>query len=345
MQISVATAKQTEVTVTMTKRSICRSRTSHCLIPIRVDCASADPILNNLRIVDTFLLDPQVWPIPLNRLKLDDSVEANAKYMAHTILSDSEVIGMGRTIRHFTGRLDFWTWSIWEQIYNQILPQLQSVAKEQYFNPSAFNRTRKKPKPSDAANSELQEDNADINRAPMNNGRGDLNVEKYSSSMNDAETIGNENAEGSTVKQEKNGDQKDYDARQKLSDDSNNNHLIPIKLRMSVHGVRIHDDFDWDSSVHLSPLEMAYSIGYDLNLPNETIQAIAIEIAEQIQKGRPSMGAKSPSDDESMLLDLQGDYGAPSPTVLSYATTAWTCDPKVHVNNVAHFLTQLKPRE
>ena len=68
------------------------------LIPIRIDACTED---GHVRIIETLLFDPNCWPIPLLPL-LHEAVERNIQELAHTIISDSEVLGMGRTVRHFT---------------------------------------------------------------------------------------------------------------------------------------------------------------------------------------------------------------------------------------------------
>jgi len=59
---------------------------------------------------------------------------------------------------------------------------------------------------------------------------------------------------------------------------------IPIYLRMSVHGVRIHDDFEFDPAMAVlySPMDMARDLARDLNLGSEATLSICIEILEQI---------------------------------------------------------------
>jgi hypothetical protein len=101
----------------------CR-RVESTLIPIRVDVVSDDKMT---RIVDTLLLDPTCWPIPLYD-PLEESVEANISDLAHSILSDAEVQSMGRTVRHFTGRLDLWTARLQEKVEEQLRPQLWKIA-------------------------------------------------------------------------------------------------------------------------------------------------------------------------------------------------------------------------
>lgn len=92
---------------------------SSALIPLRIDVSSDD---KSIRIVDSFLFDPTCWPIPLS-VPLSVSVEENIRLMAYTILSEAETNGMGRTVRHFTGRLELWSQSLQDKIEAQLRPQ------------------------------------------------------------------------------------------------------------------------------------------------------------------------------------------------------------------------------
>ncbi len=97
-------------------------------IPIRVDVTLEDE--SKLRIVDTLLLDRTVLPLPLEPHRLEESLSGNALYMAKSILGDAEVIGMGRTVRHFTGRMDLWSWEMVEKIQKCIFEQLYAAFHE-----------------------------------------------------------------------------------------------------------------------------------------------------------------------------------------------------------------------
>jgi hypothetical protein len=98
--------------------------TSKCnLVPIRVDVTSSD----ELRIVETILMDPTCWPIPLSP-PWEDSLEKNIRHIAHQLLSDLEVQGMGRTVRHFTGRVDLWSAKLQTKIEDCLRPQLWYLA-------------------------------------------------------------------------------------------------------------------------------------------------------------------------------------------------------------------------
>jgi len=94
------------------------------IVPIRVDVISED---KTLRIVDTLLFDPTCWPVTLFQ-PIHVSMEENITQMAHTILSDAEVQGMGRTVRHFTGRLELWTPKLQKAVEDQLRPQLWKIA-------------------------------------------------------------------------------------------------------------------------------------------------------------------------------------------------------------------------
>lgn len=105
-------------------------------IPIRVDAWSPD---KSVRIVDTLLFDSSVWPLPLQYTSsstLSASLEANAQWLADTILSDAEVSGMGRTVRHFTARVDLWSHGLQRTIVDQIREQLWAILRGTHCKPS-----------------------------------------------------------------------------------------------------------------------------------------------------------------------------------------------------------------
>lgn len=83
-----------------------------------------------LRVVDTLLIDPTCWPISLCA-PLHETVERNITHLAHTVLSDAEVQGMSRTVRHFTGRVDIWTPQLQEKVEEQLRPQLWKIVNGQ----------------------------------------------------------------------------------------------------------------------------------------------------------------------------------------------------------------------
>jgi hypothetical protein len=93
------------------------------LVPLHVDACTDD---GHVRIIDTLLFDPSCWPIPLLP-PLHASVEHNVRELAHTIISDSEVYGMGRTVRHFTNRVDLWSPKLQELVEEQLRVQLWDI--------------------------------------------------------------------------------------------------------------------------------------------------------------------------------------------------------------------------
>jgi hypothetical protein len=105
------------------------------LIPVRIDVVSDD---KSIRIVDTLLLDPTCWPIPLYA-PLQESLERNVQELAHTILGEAEVQGMGRTVRHFTGRVDLWSPRFQAKIEAQLRPQLLTIVLNDDYLPKAPN--------------------------------------------------------------------------------------------------------------------------------------------------------------------------------------------------------------
>lgn len=170
----------------------------------------------NLRIVDTLLLDPLVFPIAINYNtvnSIDETINANAELLANTILADSEVIGMvSRTARHFTGRLDLWSWPFMKQIQEQIRVQLIAIVKGQYVNDQSITSLRsymnKKKNIDSNKRRKLNLDN--------NNEKEDQSQKHDISSTNAVEQI-------STTRSV-----------------TTNTELIPIKINILFAGIRIH---------------------------------------------------------------------------------------------------------
>jgi hypothetical protein len=98
------------------------------LIPIRVDACTED---GHVRIIDTLLFDPHCWPIPLLP-PLHEAVEQNVQELAHTLISDCEVLGMGRTVRHFTNRVDLWSPQLQELVEHQLRVQLWALVESHH---------------------------------------------------------------------------------------------------------------------------------------------------------------------------------------------------------------------
>jgi SNF5 / SMARCB1 / INI1 len=93
------------------------------LVPICIDVCTED---GHVRIIDTLILDSNCWPIPLVP-PLHESIEENVKELASTIIADAEVVGMGRTVRHFTNRVDLWSWELQELVEEQLRLQLWDI--------------------------------------------------------------------------------------------------------------------------------------------------------------------------------------------------------------------------
>jgi hypothetical protein len=198
------------------------------LVPIRIDVT-----FDEVRIVDTLLFDPSCWPIPLTQ-PLEQAVEENVQELAQSLLFDAEVYGMGRTVRHFTGRTDVWTRSLQQKVAEQLRPQLWAllVASCRPFK-----------------------------------GKKDM---------------------------------------------------VKIHLRLSINGVNINDDFQWDPNVpDQCPIAFATKLAEDLKLPEDAVPAIATAICEQ-------------------LCGIQVE-GTPKPT------SAFLIDVREQATNVAHVANLHRP--
>jgi len=147
-------------------------------------------------------------------LTSEDDFEKNIQELAHSLIADSEVIGMGRTVRHFTNRTELWSMSLQNKVADQIRPQFEAILQ------------RKK--------------------TPYR--------------------------------------------------------VVKIALRLSVHGVVIHDDFQWDTSIPMCPMEFSQSIADDLNLPSEAAIAISTSIVEQLH-GIPIDAGKLTTKTSATLVD------------------------------------------
>jgi len=178
------------------------------LVPIRVDAWSPD---KSARIVDTLLFDPSCWPVPLttttttttvssatskceneggdgsssasasctSRDRLLELVEDNARYMADQILSDAEVTGMGRTVRHFTNRIELISTttttssssgtSLRDAIADQIRTQLAEILAGRLRrggSTTRLRRTLKVPGIAPASKSDEEDDDTSSNKRP-----------------------------------------------------------------------------------------------------------------------------------------------------------------------------------
>lgn len=106
--------------------------------------------------------------------------------------------------------------------------------------------------------------------------------------------------------------------------------LIPIRIRLTAFGVRIHDDFYIDPALDTSPLLVAQSIAKDLNIQDDLVIALALDIAEQIHGISTSQHPILPAYDV--------EQGAKSSTEQKQITAAYKLEQKVHIANVAHLV-------
>jgi hypothetical protein len=78
--------------------------------------------------------------------------------------------------------------------------------------------------------------------------------------------------------------------------------MIPIHLRMSINGIAISDDFQWDTNVPQCPIAFAQMLAEDLNLPEEAVPAIVTAIIEQLH-GIPVEGSAEPTS--AVMMDTR----------------------------------------
>lgn len=308
------------------------------LVPIRIDVFTSD---KSLRVVDTLLFDPTVWPIPFpqhvvssnsnnnnSRINTYDAarmawIESNVQLLANELLADQECLGMGRTARHFTGRVDLWSDTMQSLIADQIRPQLVQVALGTATTARQRPLVAIKRKTSAA---DTQSDVTVTKKAKIDSMEVDT-PEKESTKSNEEgqqppkETETTETTATAPAKEKEKADK----PTQKLPAKSN---LIPIRIRLLVHGVRIHDDFDWDPCLGMSPLELAEAMGRDLNLSDEAVVALTIDMAEQIH------GLVVLPDEPGTEVDEGG------PPDRRNVTAAWPLEQRVHITNVAHLVAQ-----
>lgn len=316
------------------------------LVPLRVDVSlagtnKASPSTPGLRIVETILLDPWVWPLKAKKLNnSDDWIEDNARYLAHNLLTDMEVQGMGRTIRHFTNRADLWSVDLQRLVMDQLRPQLKIVAE--------MRKNQRKRRRQDETTTRIMitsEEPPDAKRPRTNvkekeeKEEADVKMENEGETKDESSTLATEEAVPAStrssaeeaVKDEPSSESKD--ANEKKIDEASLSHLIPIQIRLSVHGIRVHDDCWWDPSMSskVTPLDYATSLGRDLKLSAEAIQSIAVDITEQLY-GSPRSGYL-PSD---LTIVDEGSVAQPK----TRTTAAWSMDQRTHISHVAHLVAQ-----
>jgi SNF5 / SMARCB1 / INI1 len=316
------------------------------LFPVRVDAWSAD---RTIRIVDTFLYDPSA-PTPAVAGLQEDPFR-----LAYQLLADAEVMGMGRSGRHYTNRVELYRPDLHHEITRQIRAQMESAKEQQRKQLDSAEAqqsaiaSRRKRRVRAAAIEELlnasKKSKAEKEDPVAKTGDAttEANVAKKpdelpkdaSSSVNESSTSTGEILPGPAAKSELIVPK----LASKVEVASACRH---VRLRLAAYGVRIHDDFFLDAGHEenadgMGPIRIARQLGRDLKLPVELVQAIAMEIHEQLH-------GRSVHDDALMLAG--GDDGQPPPEVLrdkDNVTAAWVLDQRVHITNVAHLVSYHRP--
>jgi hypothetical protein len=310
------------------------------LFPVRVDAWSSD---RTIRVVDTFLYDPSAPP----------GLHEDPYRVAYRLLADAEVMGMGRSGRHYTNRVDLYRPDLHHEITRQIRAQME-FAKQQH---------RKQVESAEARQSALLSRKKRRARAVA---MGRLTPAKKSKTKEEYPVVKTGDGAGQAdagKKPEEEQRPKDSLCSESQSSTSPGEGkqstkaiIVPklaskeivasackhVRLRLAAYGLRIHDDFfvdvrHDDDADGMGPIRIAQQLGRELKLPVELVQAIAIEIHEQLH-GRPV------HDDALMLAG--GDDGQPPPEVLrdkDNVTAAWVLDQRVHITNVAHLVSHHRP--
>lgn len=288
---------------------------SSLLIPIRVDVTTAHPI--PVRFIDTFLFDPTVWPIPLSSFVVRSSfctppsnhadsttttthewIRHNAIWLARTMLSDVECSVMTRTARSLTGRFDA-TWysqnpALLVPVVTQIEAQLRTIVQRYGYNHIAGG--------GDGDGGDNNKVRTMINKKRLRAATATTTTDHHNDDHGVVDAMATTNPNRSS----------DHQARR--TTESTNTTLvtaiatavaptsstaaIPVKLRVTIHGIRIHDDFFYDSTVPgVNPVTLAQRIGQDLHLSDDITAAVAIEIAEQVMRksGRRMLQRRRPT--------------------------------------------------
>jgi len=330
---------------------------STSLIPVRVDVSSSD---KTTRIIETLLIDPTCWPIPLyysnhpsltmtsssvsaavtqQQLLLHESVERNIKEYAHSILSDAEVHGMGRTVRHFTGRIDtIWTPSLQTLVEDQLRPQLWAIALSTVpaTATTATATTTRRTEGSTQHPHHHPSSSSSLIPISIRLLLPNITTTTVTTPSNTNNTTNNNNA--------------------------NNNSSSTTNNTTSSIGIVVHEDFLWDPSLTSSaattttttaastpsPLEFAQDMTRDLQLPEEAAIDIATTLLEQLHGlDVPPLGASAAAggvgggtDPSSRMPPLDG-----SSTLLVETSMrgAWKMDPKEYVATTTQIISSHRP--
>ena len=339
------------------------------LIPIRINVVSAD---QSMRIVQTILWDVNSLATSMRNDHSSSCslLETTAHELANHILSDMEVHGMSRTARHFTGRVDLWNDKAQQLIQEQIQSLLQSAVET--WNQQA--RSNQKKRRREATFKEEEEGSVKTTRKSHNEKSTSQETSEIKENESEPSLAGDKDNQptdkvpvppGESFRSsEANNKTKGSGSDQKKSA---RRPLIPIRLRIIYQNTRIHDDFEWDCSLQhvYSPLQMAMDLGRDLKLPEEAVQAIAIEITEQIMAhsgkgGESSSSTTTPtnwSDEtaphlfrtlqqrhkESKVAMMLAPPSTPLDIASSNTTAAWEMDARELTQQSAILLAHQKP--
>lgn len=326
------------------------------MVPLRVDVSlpgtsKASPSTPGLRVVETILLDPWVWPLRPRKVRQNPDDEAlwiddNARFLAHNLLTDLEVQGMGRTVRHFTNRAEIWSVDMQKRVMDQLRPQLQIVAamrRRRLNRPNSKdcygtkqNKRALPPVFTDHVDAKrIKTENNDNTAALPTEERSSTNEGQQASSPKADASRSSTDFENQSALNESKGTTVESTEKQVDSSSSLSQHLIPIHIRLSVHGVRIHDDCYWDPALsnQVTPLDYAQILGRDLNLSSEAMQAIAVDITEQLYGSTRNAQPPPPvetAEEESPVV----------PPTHGRTTAAWSLDARNHISHVAHLVAQ-----
>jgi len=246
------------------------------------------------------IVDTLLWDATL--LKLDTN--NNADQLAQQIVADTVVLGMGRAARHFTNR-----WEIGGDSAAEMTAKIAAQIREQWRAIQQRRACGVQDGSSSATGKKRKRDN-------------DEPTATAASSVKEEEKAANES-----------------NPKENAASVSSPN-LIPIHLRMSIHGVRIHDDFDYDPTGILNPVQMAQSIGDDLKLTPEMVVAVAVEIAEQVAAAEDPIIFWKGGGEDPIEEDEEGPPGD-----RRNLTAAWHLPHKINVTNVAHLVASSRPAE
>jgi hypothetical protein len=281
------------------------------LVPVRVDVISDD---GSIRIVDTMLWDPHCWPIALSGFSsLSEGVEANVQSMAYNLVADLEVHGMGRTQRHFTGRVELWSPQLQAKVADQLRPQLLQIARDY----CSFGAMYGALSSNDIGKTATQDTSITI---------ASDEVEQPSSASQDAATAKSTTATTPTC-------------------------LREIPIRLDFNGILIQDDVMWcdtpssSSSSHSPtncPVAISKSITKDLRLPDDAAVAVCTALVEQIH-GTTSVESIDATTFIPKAKWLDAASGSSSSLEKKRVTGAWTMDQRDHLVKVSYLVAVHKP--